>query len=130
MVPLNSLKFFLYTPLEPPSFVTKPASKDVLPGSVVCLKSTFQGSTPFTIRWFKGDKELVSGGNCYINKEALESSLELYSVKTTDSGTYTCKVSNVAGAVECSATLFVKGLQNFLDIFELPLLVLASFSRL
>ena len=89
----------------------------------MCLKSTFQGSTPFTIRWFKGDKELVSGGSCYINKEALESSLELYAVKTTDSGTYTCKVSNVAGAVECSANLFVKGLQNFLDIFELPTIV-------
>lgn len=116
-MPGNPLKFFLIPlSLEPPTFVTKPASKDVLPGSAVCLKSTFQGSTPLTIRWFKGDKELVSGGSCYITKEALESSLELYAVKTSDSGTYTCKVSNVAGGVECSANLFVKGLHCFLDL--------------
>uniref|UniRef100_A0A5G2QM05 Ig-like domain-containing protein n=1 Tax=Sus scrofa TaxID=9823 RepID=A0A5G2QM05_PIG len=103
---------------EPPSFVIKPASKDILPGSAVCLKSTFQGSTPLTIRWFKGNKELVSGGSCYITREALESSLELYSVKTSDSGTYTCKVSNVAGAMECSADLFVKEPATFVEKLE------------
>ncbi|KAM9664701.1 LOW QUALITY PROTEIN: titin-like [Trichechus inunguis] len=103
---------------EPPSFVTKPESKDVLPGSAVCLKSTFQGSTPLTIRWFKGDKELVSGGTCYITKYGLESSLELYPVKTSDSGTYTCKISNVAGSMECSANLFVKGPATFVEKLE------------
>uniref|UniRef100_A0A8C0FEG7 Ig-like domain-containing protein n=1 Tax=Bubo bubo TaxID=30461 RepID=A0A8C0FEG7_BUBBB len=40
--------------------------------------------------------------------EALASYLELYAVKPTDSGRYTCKVSNVAGSVTCSANLFVK----------------------
>uniref|UniRef100_A0A7N5KC64 Ig-like domain-containing protein n=1 Tax=Ailuropoda melanoleuca TaxID=9646 RepID=A0A7N5KC64_AILME len=95
-----------------------PASKDVLPGSAVCLKSTFQGSTPFTVKWFKGAKELVSGGSCYISKEALESSLELYAVKTSDSGTYTCQVSNVAGSVECSANLFVKEPATFVERLE------------
>lgn len=103
---------------EPPSFVTKPGSRDVLPGSAVCLKSAFQGSAPLTIKWFKGDKELVSGGSCYITKETSESSLELYAVKTSDSGTYTCKVSNVAGSVECSADLFVKEPATFIEKLE------------
>lgn len=100
--------------------MTKPASKDVLPGSAVCLKSTFRGSGPFTVRWLKGGRELVSGGSCYITKEASESSLELYVVKTSDSGTYTCQVGNAAGSVECSANLFVKGWPRFLDIFAPP----------
>lgn len=41
-------------------------------------------------------------------------------MKTTDSGTYTCKVSNVAGSVECSANLFVKGLHSSFDTFGRP----------
>uniref|UniRef100_A0A8I3PWK2 Ig-like domain-containing protein n=1 Tax=Canis lupus familiaris TaxID=9615 RepID=A0A8I3PWK2_CANLF len=104
--------------LVPPSFVTKPASKDVLPGSAVCLKSTFRGSGPFTVRWLKGGRELVSGGSCYITKEASESSLELYVVKTSDSGTYTCQVGNAAGSVECSANLFVKEPATFIEKLE------------
>lgn len=39
---------------------------------------------------------------------------------TSDSGTYTCKVSNVAGSVECSANLFVKGVRSSLDAFAQP----------
>uniref|UniRef100_A0A6I8NLS7 Ig-like domain-containing protein n=1 Tax=Ornithorhynchus anatinus TaxID=9258 RepID=A0A6I8NLS7_ORNAN len=103
---------------EPPCFVVKPESQEALPGTAVCLKSTFTGSTPLTIRWFKGKEELASGGTCYITKEALESSLELYAVKTFDSGQYTCKVSNVAGAVECTATLFVKEPATFVEKLE------------
>lgn len=99
--------------LEPPCFTVEPESQDVLPASTVRFKGTFKGTTPLTVKWFKGDTELVTGGACYIMTEALASYLELYAVKPTDSGKYTCKVSNVAGSVTCSANLFVKGLHSY-----------------
>ncbi|KAH0621550.1 hypothetical protein JD844_022945 [Phrynosoma platyrhinos] len=100
---------------EPPSFVTEPESQETVPGSTVRLKSTFKGTAPLSVQWFKGDAKLTTGGACYIMTEALSSYLELYAVKPTDSGVYSCKVSNVAGSVECSANLFVKGL-HFLPL--------------
>lgn len=98
--------------LEPPSFTVEPESQDVLPATTVHFKSIFKGTTPLTVKWFKDDTELVTGGACYIMTEALASYLELYAVKPTDSGKYTCKVSNVAGSVTCSANLLVKGLRS------------------
>uniref|UniRef100_A0A674P1L9 Ig-like domain-containing protein n=1 Tax=Takifugu rubripes TaxID=31033 RepID=A0A674P1L9_TAKRU len=48
-------------------------------------------------------------GTYFIKKDATSSSLELQSVKPSDSATYTCQVSNDAGKVDCTAVLFVKG---------------------
>ncbi|XP_078537624.1 titin-like [Lissotriton helveticus] len=97
---------------EPPSFTSKPDPQEVLPGSTVRLKAAFQGTAPFSIQWFKGEEELTTGGTCYITKEALGTTLEIYAVKQSNSGSYACKVSNVAGAVACTANLFVKGLHS------------------
>lgn len=97
--------------LEPPSFVVEPESQEIVPGSTVRLKSTFKGTTPLTIKWFKGDTELEIGGACFILTEQLASYLELYAVKPADSGEYICKASNLAGSVARSANLFVKGLR-------------------
>ncbi|NXA32886.1 TITIN protein, partial [Eudromia elegans] len=103
---------------EPPSFVVEPESKDVLPSSTVRFKGTFKGTTPLTVKWYKGDSELATGGACYIMTEALASYLELYAVKPADSGKYTCKVSNIAGSVTCSADLFVKEPAAFKEKLE------------
>ncbi|XP_029766379.1 titin-like, partial [Terrapene carolina triunguis] len=100
---------------EPPSFVVEPESQEVAPGSTVRLKSSLKGTPPLTIQWFKGARELETGGACYIMTEALASYLELYAVKPSDSGEYTCKVSNVAGSVACSANLFVKEPATFVE---------------
>ncbi|NXC95091.1 TITIN protein, partial [Certhia familiaris] len=103
---------------EPPSFTVEPESQDVLPASTVHFKGMFKGTTPLTVKWFKGDTELMTGGACYIMTEALASYLELYAVKPTDSGKYTCKVSNVAGSVTCTANLFVKEPAAFKEKLE------------
>lgn len=78
------------------------------------LKTTFKGTPPLSIRWFKGVEELKTGGSWYIAKENTSSTLEIYAVKTSESGNYVCKVSNMAGALECSANIFVKGLTSSL----------------
>uniref|UniRef100_A0A670HZX9 Ig-like domain-containing protein n=1 Tax=Podarcis muralis TaxID=64176 RepID=A0A670HZX9_PODMU len=102
----------------PPSFVTEPESQEISPGSTVRLKSTFKGTAPLSVQWFKGDAELTTGGACYIMTEALSSYLELYAVKPADSGAYSCKVSNAAGSVSCSANLFVQEPATFVERLE------------
>uniref|UniRef100_A0A8C3R4E0 Ig-like domain-containing protein n=1 Tax=Cyanoderma ruficeps TaxID=181631 RepID=A0A8C3R4E0_9PASS len=99
------------------SFFSLPTDH-VLPASTVHFKGMFKGTTPLTVKWFKGDTELLTGGSCYIMTEALTSYLELYAVKPSDSGKYTCKVSNVAGSVTCSANLFVKEPAAFKEKLE------------
>ncbi|MFT7799607.1 titin-like, partial [Arapaima gigas] len=92
----------------------KPDSQEVIPGSTVILKSAFTGTPPFNIKWFKGDKEMSTGGTCFVKKDTSSSFIELHSVRPTDSDNYTCQVANDAGKVTCTAFLFVKGAFFFL----------------
>lgn len=90
-------------------FTVKLASQDVLPGTTVALQAAFTGTAPLAVKWFREDKEVVTGGSYFIRKDASSSSLELHAVKPADSAKYTCQVSNDAGRVDCTAALFVKG---------------------
>lgn len=94
---------------ESPVFTVKPESQDASPGSNVVIKSEFKGSAPLVVKWFREEKEIFTGGKCFIKKDATSSSLELHAVKPTDSAKYTCQVSNEAGKVDCTVDLFVKG---------------------
>ncbi|KAM4560777.1 titin-like [Fundulus diaphanus] len=93
---------------EPPAFTEKPDNQDVVPGAKVSFRAAFTGTAPLAVKWFKEEKEVVTGGIYFIKKDASSSSLELHSVKPADSSKYTCQVSNDAGKVDCSAVLFVK----------------------
>lgn len=90
-------------------FTLKPENQDVVPGTTVAFKTAFSGTAPFAVKWFREDREVTTGGSYFIKKDASSSSLELHSVKPSDSSKYTCQVSNDAGTVDCSAVLFVKG---------------------
>lgn len=94
---------------EPPSFVTMPESQTALPNATVRFKCTFQGTPPFTIKWFKNDTELMTGPTCFTGQDGLSCFLELYSLVVVQSGVYSCQVSNEAGSVRCSADLTIKG---------------------
>ena len=95
--------------LEPPAFTVKPENLEVIPGCAVSLKSAFTGTAPLAVKWFREEKEISTGGSYFIKKDASSSSLELHSVKPSDSAKFTCQVSNDAGKVDCIAVLFVKG---------------------
>lgn len=90
-------------------FTEKPENLDVIPGAKVSFRAAFTGTAPLAVKWFKEEKEVVTGGIYFIKKDASSSSLELHSVKPSDSSKYTCQVSNDAGKVDCSVVLFVKG---------------------
>lgn len=84
-------------------------SQSAVPNSTVRFKGTFKGTPPFTVKWFKDDTDLMTGPTCFTGLDGLSCFLELYSVSTSQSGVYTCQVSNDAGSVRCSADLTVKG---------------------
>lgn len=90
-------------------FTVKPDNQDVIPGTTVVFRATFIGTAPLAVKWFREDKEIITGGTYFIKKDASSTSLELHSVKPSDSAKYTCQVSNDAGKVDCTAVLFVKG---------------------
>lgn len=90
-------------------FTLKPQNQDVIPGTTVSFKAAFTGTAPLAVKWFIEEKEIVTGSTCFIKKDASSSSLELHSVKPSDSAKYTCQVSNDAGKVDCTTVLFVKG---------------------
>lgn len=94
---------------ERPEFTLKPESQSVSPGSNVVMMATFTGSLPLVVKWFREEKEIFTGGKCFIKKDVSSSSLELHAVKPSDSAKYTCQVSNDAGKVDCTTVLFVKG---------------------
>lgn len=98
----------LITP-EPPVFTVRPESQDASLGSHVVIRSAFTGSAPLVVKWFREEKEVFTGGKCLIKKDSSSSSLELQSVKPSDSAKYTCQVCNDAGKVDCTAALFVTG---------------------
>ena len=95
--------------LVPPRFVAEPESHAVVPKSTALFRSIFDGTPPFTIKWFKDDIELITGPSCTIRLETCSSSVELYSVGTLQRGIYSCQVSNEAGSVKSAAELLVKG---------------------
>uniref|UniRef100_A0A667WR14 Ig-like domain-containing protein n=1 Tax=Myripristis murdjan TaxID=586833 RepID=A0A667WR14_9TELE len=95
--------------LVPPSFVAEPEPQAVFPKSTVHFRSIFQGTPPFTVKWFKDDSELVTGPTCTLGLEKYSSTLELHSVGPLQDGIYSCQVSNEAGTVKSAAELLVKG---------------------
>uniref|UniRef100_A0A3B4GBV6 Ig-like domain-containing protein n=1 Tax=Pundamilia nyererei TaxID=303518 RepID=A0A3B4GBV6_9CICH len=98
------------------SYDPKPKVSTSLTLFILCSEppSTFKGTPPFTVKWFKDDTELMTGPTCLIGLDGLSCFLELYSVGVTQSGVYSCQVSNDAGSVHCSANLTVKEPPEFL----------------
>uniref|UniRef100_A0A3B4YAT3 Ig-like domain-containing protein n=1 Tax=Seriola lalandi dorsalis TaxID=1841481 RepID=A0A3B4YAT3_SERLL len=92
-------------------------------GTTVSFKAAFTGTAPLAVKWFREEKEIVTGGTYFIKKDASSSSLEIHSVKPSDSAKYTCQVSNDAGKVDCTTVLFVKEPPVFVRKLEATKLV-------
>lgn len=97
----------------------EPEPLEVLPGKNITFTSVIRGTPPFKVGWFRGARELVKGDRCNIYFEDTVAELELFNVDISQSGEYTCVVSNNAGQTSCTTRLFVKGL--------LPCIVLPAF---
>lgn len=114
----KQLIHYIYNPLspEPPNIIEKPESQSVIPGTRVKFSVLISGTPPFTIKWFKDKKEVLTGADCSVQKDDSSSSVELFFTKPSHSGEYICEISNDVGSDSCQTTLFVKG---FYFIFNL-----------
>lgn len=107
-----------------------PEPQAVIPNTTVRFKSTFKGTPPFIVKWFKEDTELITGPSCFIGLEGLSSFIDLYAVGLSNTGSYSCQVGNDAGTAKCTTSLLVKGWTLFLlhchhiNLFLSPFIIL------
>lgn len=88
--------------------------------TVVC--SSKQGSQPLEFQWYKNNNRLQESNNIKIKSMDDISILTIESVRSVDSGNYTCSVSNGHGKDRYSAILNVDGKKNFQLVFIVILL--------
>uniref|UniRef100_A0A3B5BAW9 Ig-like domain-containing protein n=1 Tax=Stegastes partitus TaxID=144197 RepID=A0A3B5BAW9_9TELE len=105
--------FELNTFSEPPSFVKKMEPKITWKQGIAArLQCTVKGSPELHIHWFWNERELSDGDKHKISFKNGVATVEIMSLVVTDSGSYTCEVSNNAGSESCSTLIAVKGLST------------------
>ncbi len=98
---------------EPPAFVKKMEPKITWKQGIVArLQCTVKGSPELHIHWFWNERELIDGEKYKISFKNGVATLEIMNLLVTDSGSYTCEVSNNAGSESCNTLIAVKGLSN------------------
>lgn len=107
----------------PPSFTRKLKDTHGVLASSVVLECKVAGSTPITVAWFQNGHKITSGEKHQISFSDNVCGLQINSLNSSNSGTYTCKAANAAGSDETGALLIVQGQyftteQAFTEIFH------------
>ncbi|XP_074595144.1 cell adhesion molecule DSCAM-like [Brevipalpus obovatus] len=74
-----------------------------------------QGSLPVEFEWLKENNVFRSSSNAAVEKSQRTSSLIIQSITISDSGNYTCKVSNSFGSDMSTSQLIVEGPPQWLS---------------
>jgi len=82
-------KLFLLAALILPFTAAASTDTELTGGSVTINVTVGTGTPPFTYQWMKNGAQIIGATNALIT---------LPSLTTNDSATYTCKVTNAAGA--------------------------------
>lgn len=75
----------------------------------VQINCKISGSLSITVEWQKDGNRIDVGGKYKLVRQDISMSLEIEPLERADAGTYSCKLTNKAGSVECSGAVKVKG---------------------
>uniref|UniRef100_A0A0N5C356 Ig-like domain-containing protein n=1 Tax=Strongyloides papillosus TaxID=174720 RepID=A0A0N5C356_STREA len=90
---------------SPPTFTQqlKPVQAEIAKSAKFTCE--FEGDQPITVVWLHNNRELKPTFERQIRTEGKKSTLELGKLKESHAGEYACRISNVAGKCESSASL-------------------------
>ncbi|XP_014839628.1 PREDICTED: myosin light chain kinase, smooth muscle-like [Poecilia mexicana] len=94
---------------SPPKFISKPSRVLVRLGQSGKFSTKATGRPQPQVTWYKGEAELQSSGRISVFELSGRHFLEIKEVQAEDAGSYTCSVTNSAGAATASAELIVQG---------------------
>lgn len=87
-IPYISMDYPL--PPVPPSINMQPNSLSVMSGSTAYFSVGFLGDSPFSFQWYKNDVAIQGQTTAILN---------IFSVSSSDAGSYTVKITNEGGSV-------------------------------
>ena len=73
------------------------------------MESKVSGSLPLSVEWSKGKQRISNSSKYKLLNADNTVSLELTLTESSDTGEYSCKVTNQAGSCVCSGVLTAKG---------------------
>lgn len=104
---------------EPPSFIKKLVSADVVKGSTASFECLIAGTGPFEIIWHKDAKEIKPSSKHGLSQTDGTVGLDVHKCDTVDIGEYQCTVANEVGSCTCKTMLNLKGWYWLLRITDL-----------
>lgn len=73
------------------------------------IEARVAGSQPMIVNWYKDNKEIFSSDRYDMTFKSNTAVMVIKSTSSSDSGTYTCKVSNEAGSASCQVSAHITG---------------------
>lgn len=95
--------------LEAARILEKAASISVTAGDSATLECTISGSPELKVKWFKDEKEMISGRKYKIISKDNTAILNILTAEKGDTSEYRMEVSNQVGKDECTCSVTVIG---------------------